>query len=155
MDPISESRLNDVCPKLAGLIRQMAVMLSEEGIELHVTQALRSWSQQQALFAQGRTAPGNRVTDAEGGYSWHNFGLAVDVAPFVDKKPDWNASHACWQRIFAVGKSLGLAEGACWHKPDDPHLQLIDYPETPTDEDRQLFLDAGEVAVWEKYGLAA
>jgi peptidoglycan L-alanyl-D-glutamate endopeptidase CwlK len=153
MDAISEAKLVDLHPKLADLIRQMYAMLEQENYELHVVQGLRSWSQQDVLYQQGRTTLGPIVTEAQAGYSWHNFGLAVDVAPFVGLAPDWNASHPAWQRIFAIGKSLGLVEGACWHKPDDPHLQLSDYPVTPTDEDREIFLQAGESAVWDKYGL--
>lgn len=42
----------------------------------------RTYAEQNALYAKGRTAPGPKVTNARGGYSRHNFGVAVDYAVF-------------------------------------------------------------------------
>src|SRR5438105_4239472 len=103
MDNASEARLGEVMPPLAAKVRQLASLLANEGIVVRVTQGLRSWPQQDALYAQGRTTPGHVVTNAPGGTSWHNFGCAVDLVPdaALDASsnfiPDWNASHPCWQ----------------------------------------------------------
>lgn len=155
MDAISEARLETVAPQLADKVRQMADMLAQEGILIRVTQALRSWSQQDALYAQGRTAPGTVVTNCPGGHSYHNFGLAVDCVPDDPAQPgyqpDWNASHPTWKRMEAVGISLGLDSGSTWRSfPDAPHFQLTGrFPEgAPSDEVRQLFKDGGMQAVW-------
>jgi peptidoglycan L-alanyl-D-glutamate endopeptidase CwlK len=158
MDPISETRLEEVHPKVAAAIRQLSEMLAAESIEIRVTQALRSWAQQQALWQEGRDSQGNVigtvVTDAKAGYSWHNFGLATDVAPFDANGPDWNIKHPAWQRIVAVGVSLGLVSGSEWRTfPDWPHLQLSGIPITPTDQDRENFLDGGITRVWQAYDL--
>nr|WP_295770097.1 M15 family metallopeptidase [Rhodoferax sp.] len=40
---------------------------------------MRSCAEQDALYAQGRTAPGNKVTNAKSGDSNHNFGIAFDI----------------------------------------------------------------------------
>lgn len=40
------------------------------------THTLRTFSEQDALFAQGRTKPGKIVTNAKAGLSYHNYGLA-------------------------------------------------------------------------------
>jgi predicted transcriptional regulator len=60
-----------------------------------------------------------------------------------------------WQRMLAVGNSVGLVEGAEWRTfPDWPHFQLTGkWPVTPDDEVRQVFLDGGMLAVWEQGGL--
>lgn len=42
----------------------------------------RTWAEQDALYAQGRTKPGAIVTNAKGGYSNHNFGIALDFGVF-------------------------------------------------------------------------
>lgn len=42
----------------------------------------RSYAEQDALYAQGRTKPGKIVTKARGGYSNHNFGIAGDFGVF-------------------------------------------------------------------------
>ena len=161
MDAISLTRLQDVVPALAQKIQTMATMLEQEGIEIRVVQALRSWSQQDALYAQGRTAPGSIVTNCPGGYSYHNLGLAVDTvpsqfAPGQPYNPDWNAQHPSWIRMEQIGQSLGLDSGATWRSfPDAPHFQLTGpYPEgAPTDEVRQIFKDGGMIAVWQAAGL--
>jgi len=161
VDVISESRLGEIHQLLASKIRTMAEMLSQESITIRVTQGLRSWNQQQDLYSQGRDADGNiigkTVTNAKPGYSWHNFGLAVDVAPFDNGIPDWNENHPDWQRIVQIGTSLGLTAGAGFRTfPDYPHFQLTGiFPVTPTDEVRQLFRDGGVSAVWDEAKIAA
>jgi len=161
MDPGSEARLQLVHPKLVAIVKQMASMLASEGITIRVTQGLRSWNDQLALWLKGRDIHGNItdqskiVTKAQPGHSYHNFGLAVDVAPFNDNTPDWDLNHPVWKRIVAVGESLGLTSGSEWRTfPDWPHFQLTGkLPVSPNDEVRQIFKDGGTFAVWAETGL--
>ena len=159
MDSTSETRLQFVFPKLADKIRCMAEMLEGEGITIIVAQGLRTWPVQDALFAKGRDSQGNVidksqvVTNARGGESWHNFGLAVDCAIFDREHQtiDWNASHPAWKRMEAVGISLGLTSGANWTRlVDAPHFQITGaFPEAaPNSEVRRLFLSGGIDAIW-------
>jgi peptidoglycan LD-endopeptidase CwlK len=151
LDSISESRLSAVNPELARRIRQLAELLS---FPIRVTQGYRTWAEQDALYAQGRTTPGNIVTNAQGGYSAHNFGLAVDLVPMIDGQPDWNNRDAKWQELLAKGKSVGLAEGAEWRTfPDAPHFYLEGTPANPDDNMRTLFADGGIQAVWNQFDL--
>src|SRR2546430_6354057 len=156
MNQHSEARLNEVHPKLAEKVRQLAVQLAIEEIQLEVTQGLRSWDEQQKLYDQGRRNPGRIVTKCPPGWSYHNFGLAVDVCPFVDGQPEWDDTQAAWKRIHEVARSLGLTTGADFpHFPDYPHLQLTGtFPVNPTAEVRQLFKDGNCQAVWEQAQLA-
>lgn len=156
MDHISESRLANLYPRLADKIRNMYVMLQGEGIEIRVVQGLRTWAEQDALYAQGRTTPGKIVTNARGGFSWHNMGLAADLVPSQfgpgqPYSPDWNSSHPAWKRMEAVAVSLGLVSGASWIRlVDAPHVEIVGrFNEgAPDDEVRQLFTDGGMAAVW-------
>lgn len=151
MNDASLARLSQVHPKLSNLIQQLASQLAAEGIDLHVTQGLRSFQQQADLYAQGRTKPGPIVTNAPPGHSWHEFGLAVDVVPFdAQGKPDWNADHPAWKRIVEVGISLGLFSGTQFHSiKDTPHFQLTgNFPTSPTDDVRSLYESSGLQAVW-------
>jgi peptidoglycan L-alanyl-D-glutamate endopeptidase CwlK len=153
MNPISQSRLSLVHPELSRRIIQMSQMLD---FDFEVTQGLRTWTEQDALYAQGRTTSGPIVTNAAGGYSAHNFGYAVDLVPedITPGQPNWNVAHPAWQKMFAAGKSVGLAEGAEWRTfPDNPHFYLPEFPATPTDEMRQTFTEAGMEAVWKEAGL--
>lgn len=159
MDALSEARLAEVHPKLADLVRKMADQLAEENINIRVVQSLRTYREQAALYAEGRDADGNVVdkskvvTNAKPGTSWHNYGLAVDVAPFDGGIPDWNASHPAWQRIVAIGEGVGLVSGSTWRTfPDWPHFQLGEIPVSPTAEDVIALNNEGVDGVWARYG---
>jgi peptidoglycan L-alanyl-D-glutamate endopeptidase CwlK len=151
MDPISETRLSAVNPELARRIHQLQDMLE---FPILVTQGLRTWAEQDALYAQGRTAPGRIVTEAKGGESMHNFGLAVDVAPTDGHSIDWNGRDAKWEAILAKAPTVGLAEGAAWRTyPDEPHLYPQEVPASPDDNMRYLYTEGGLAAVWQEYSL--
>ncbi|WP_230203680.1 M15 family metallopeptidase [Bacillus massiliigorillae] len=98
-----------------------------EGILVIITQGLRTVAEQNALYEQGRTKPGKVVTNACGGYSYHNFGLAFDfcIYDIIGGKfiPNWQVDKR-WIRVGAIGKSLGLEWGGDWTDfKDYPHFQ--------------------------------
>lgn len=120
----SQKRLDKVHPKLAQAITAVINNLAAEGFHVEVVQGLRTFAEQDALFAQGRTKPGKKVTKAKGGQSNHNYGLAVDLCPFVGNQPQWE-DEAGFDRIGAAGKQEGLKWGGDWPNfPDRPHLEL-------------------------------
>ena len=85
----------------------------------------RSHAQQNALYAQGRTKPGNIVTNARGGQSLHNYGLALDM--FITNKKgtsaSWNVKELT--RAAKIAKSLGFEWGGDWKNfKDYPHIQM-------------------------------
>lgn len=98
---------------------------------------LRSFAEQDALYAQGRTKPGKIVTKAKGGQSYHNYGLAIDIVLIVDK--DGNGSYetaswdmhtdfdgdglADWMEVVAIFKRYGWEWGGDWKFNDNPHFQ--------------------------------
>lgn len=153
LSPISVARLAQVNPTLAARVRALDAALPD--LNIQVTQGLRTWSVQDALYAQGRTKPGPIVTDAPGGHSWHEYGLAVDIVPeeIAPGQPDWNLQHPAWQRIIAAAPTVQLFEGNKFpgRLCDTPHLEPDEVPLAPTDADRQDFKDAGMQAVWEEY----
>ena len=98
---------------------------------------LRTFAEQDALFAQGRTKPGAIVTKAKGGQSYHNYGLAIDIVLLVDKdkngtfetaswdlKTDFDGDgKSDWQEIVAIFKRYGYEWGGDWKFLDAPHFQ--------------------------------
>lgn len=115
-------------PHAAALLAQAAAA----DIPLTVTCTLRSMAEQASLYAQGRTAPGRIVTNARPGYSFHNFGLAIDVVPnSLIGLPQWGdapdhrvAADALWRRLGAIGRGLGLNWGGDFASlADRPHFQ--------------------------------
>ena len=148
----SLARLEEIHPELSRRIKQIDAMLPS--LSIQVTQGLRSWTEQDSLYAEGRTQPGSIVTNTPGGFSWHNFGLACDVVPedISPGQPDWDISHPAWDRLTSVGISLGLTSGSTWRTfKDYPHFQLTGrFPVNPDDEVRTLFRDGGIMAVWQE-----
>ena len=124
MNTASQNRLTKVHPRLAAGVTALINALAAEGMVVEVVQGLRTFAEQDALFAQGRTKPGQIVTKAKGGQSNHNYGLAVDLCPFVNGKPQWN-DNAGFLRIGTEAAKQGLEWGGSWKKfIDKPHVQL-------------------------------
>jgi peptidoglycan L-alanyl-D-glutamate endopeptidase CwlK len=96
------------------------------GIEWRLVEGLRSSKRQQALFAQGRSTPGPRVTNLDGvrRRSAHQYGLAADLAPFARGKLCWDILDRHWAYLGHVARSLGLTWGGDWRGfPDRPHAE--------------------------------
>ncbi len=84
---------------------------------------MRDLVTQQHLYAQGRTAPGKIVTNAQFGESAHNFGCAVDLTLFKSGIPVYE--HDRWNELAEACKLSGLEWGGNFKSlPDKPHVQL-------------------------------
>ncbi len=146
MNDASQKRLAKVHPELASRIQALIEGLAQQGLQIEVVQGLRTFAEQDALFAQGRTKPGPIVTRARGGQSNHNYGLAVDLVPFNNGQPNWNAPLSVWTTIGMAAHNLGLQWGGDWKKfVDKPHVQL---PGMSVPECFALFKKGGLPAVW-------
>ncbi|AZS49230.1 peptidoglycan L-alanyl-D-glutamate endopeptidase precursor [Bacillus phage vB_BpsS-140] len=97
-----------------------------EGIRVQISSGYRSIADQDKLYAQGRTTSGSIVTNARGGQSYHNFGLAVDYfLVSADGKTALWTINAEWRRVATIAKSLGFEWGGDWSSfKDYPHLQM-------------------------------
>jgi peptidoglycan hydrolase-like protein with peptidoglycan-binding domain len=143
----SQKRLDKVHPKLAQAVAAVINNLAAEGLKVEVTQGLRTFAEQDALFAQGRTKPGKKVTKARGGQSNHNYGLAIDLCPFIGTQPQWEDEKG-FDRIGAAAKQQGLKWGGDWPNfPDRPHVELAG---PSVNECLALFNNGGLAKVWAK-----
>jgi len=123
VDERSERSIATLQPELAPYARALVQKAGEIGIHLKVISGLRTYAEQDALYAKGRTAPGPKVTNARGGYSNHNFGIAFDVGVFSGTRylPD----SPKYKAVGALGMELGLEWGGNWTSiVDQPHFQL-------------------------------
>lgn len=77
-------------PALVNVVDQALEFLKINGTPFKVYSGLRTFEEQNKLYAKGRTEAGNIVTNARGGQSMHNYGLAVDLAPYnlLTEDPD-------------------------------------------------------------------
>ncbi len=104
------------------------------GIPIIITQGLRTIEEQDVLYAQGRSKPGNIVTNAKGGTSYHNYGLAIDFALLMpdgssvswDLKRDGDGDKiADWTEAVQEAKALGFEWGGDFTSiKDAPHFQM-------------------------------
>lgn len=140
MDKVTLDRIQLLLPKL----RKEGTKIYEEICEsikgramVRFTSTLRTFDEQAVIFAQGRTAPGRIVTNARPGRSYHNYGMAIDIALILDK--DGNGSYETaswdttldtnkngerdWMEVVAIFKQYGWTWGGDWRFKDNPHFQ--------------------------------
>lgn len=89
IDERSVKHLNTLIPEVQNAFTDFLVeareLVAKQGLDYKVICGTRSWNEQAALYAKGRTAPGPKVTNAKPGSSMHNFGLAIDCGVFKGK----------------------------------------------------------------------
>jgi len=120
---INSRSLDDLAPPAKQLAEAFIAAAKAEGIDLLVTSTYRDSESQDALYAQGRTTPGNIVTRAKAGQSWHNWRCALDVVPLVNGKAIWD-DQALWKQVGEIGKSCGLEWAGDWVTfKEFPHFQ--------------------------------
>ena len=123
----SSTSLGALNPYVASLAQQFLNLCTANGIKVAMIVTFRSWYEQDSLYTQGRTKPGNIVTDAMGGDSYHGWGLAFDCAPIVNGVVDWNDTDKFIQ-MGKLGQQVGLEWGGNWttykiNIVDLPHYQ--------------------------------
>ena len=109
---------NDICKALTG--RAFC----------RFTSTLRTFAEQDALFAKGRTKPGGIVTNARAGSSWHNYGMAIDIVIVDGKSASWDVKKdfdgdgkSDWIEVVQIFKEYGWEWGGDWKFNDAPHFQ--------------------------------
>jgi peptidoglycan L-alanyl-D-glutamate endopeptidase CwlK len=153
-DEISIQRINTLHPAIREKIKAMYLYANNYllpiGVRLRITQALRTIEEQNALYAQGRTMPGKIVTNAKGGESNHNYGIAIDICILIDKDNngtfetvDWDINSMHFQRVKDYFKKQGLLWGGDWKSfKDYPHFE---YPTGKTTKQLKALCDSNKV----------
>lgn len=110
-------------------------------LEARIICTWRPQSEQDALYAQGRTKPGNKVTWVR--QSAHNTDLphtpdgdaeAFDVGVFDGGRYLAGANLReleLYNLLGPVGESLGLIWGGRWSTPDRPHFERAGWKDKP------------------------
>lgn len=124
VDERSEKNIATLHPDVQPLARALVKAAVAQGINIKITSGTRTYAEQDALYAQGRSKPGNIVTNARAGQSWHNFSVAFDVTLFDGTEPVWESP--LYKKVGEIGKSLGLEWGGDWKGSlvDEPHFQF-------------------------------
>lgn len=135
--------LKELYPRFAAQVESFLNKANRMGYCCGVFSGLRNFDQQNKLYAQGRTEPGKIVTNAKGGESFHNYGLAVDVVFLDNGNWSWDEKHE-WRLLGELGKSFGLHWGGVWN--DKPHFER-NYGYT-LPELKKMYLEGGLQKVW-------
>ncbi|MEP6602820.1 MAG: M15 family metallopeptidase [Spartobacteria bacterium] len=114
----SEKVIATLLPEVRPYARALVSKAAADGIKIEVISGLRTYEEQDELF---KKRP--KVTNARGGFSNHNFGIAFDIGVFegtkyLDESPKYKA-------VGVLGMDLGLEWGGNWKTiQDEPHFQL-------------------------------
>ena len=154
--------MKQLCPKAQEICTRADAILTQEwagsGYTWRITSGLRTFAEQAATYAEGRTTPGEPcvhngsrravgtcmqhplgavVTHAPPGHSMHNYGLAWDAIVMLNGAVSWNVQDAKFQRLVEVMRNLGAECGIDWSpgKVDPDHFEVRGVlPEDPTPE---------------------
>jgi len=128
MDLITIERIKTAHPKLRDELEKDYIEcnnLLPKGVRLRFAYVYRSIEEQNKLFAQRP-----KVTNARGGQSIHNYGLAFDIVILKDKDNNGTFETASfdidehWMNVVKFFKAKGWEWGGDWKSfKDAPHFQ--------------------------------
>lgn len=126
-DQRSERRIQTLHLKAQEAARTFLSTVRAQGIDARILSGTRTYAEQNALYRKGRFGnPPPRVTNARGGQSNHNFGIAWDIGVFQNGNylPDSPLYDQAAQIGLAAG-IVGLEWGGNWTSfKDRPHYQM-------------------------------
>lgn len=103
-------------------MRRAIELMAPHGVDVRIISGTRTYAEQNEIYASGRTRPGPRVTNARGGFSNHNFGIAFDIGLFKGNK--YLESSKLYRTVSPAGRDIGLEWGGDWKTfTDEPHYQ--------------------------------
>lgn len=117
--------IHELLPTVAQAAEKALAECKSLGLGVLVTCTYRTNAEQEALYAQGRSKPGPKVTNAKAGQSFHQYRVALDLYPMVNGKPDFGGKSPLWHKIAAVFKKHGFEWAFEWKRfKERPHFQM-------------------------------
>jgi len=119
---IDSRNINDLHKTVKRGCLELKKRLKEHGYDMGISSTYRDFEMQDYLYAQGRTRPGNIITNAKGGESIHNYRLAFDIFN--------NVVNNMYDKIFLdlagkIGREMGFDWGGDWTSfVDMPHFEF-------------------------------
>jgi peptidoglycan L-alanyl-D-glutamate endopeptidase CwlK len=119
----SEKVITTLRPDVRPYARALFFKARDKGININIISGTRTFEEQDRLYAQGRTAGGQKVTNASGGYTKHTFGIDFDIGVFWGNR--YLPESPLYKAVGALGMELGLDWGGSWKSiVDQPHFEL-------------------------------
>lgn len=124
-DARSESNIITLVPKAQVLTRRFLRFFKNAGKDVRVISGTRTYAEQNLLYRKGRYGSNEpRVTNARGGQSNHNFGIAWDIGLFENGKYITAVNKYKQLPALVMPHLPGLEWGGDWISfPDYPHYQ--------------------------------
>ncbi|MDR3586757.1 MAG: peptidoglycan-binding protein [Desulfosporosinus sp.] len=118
----SSNDIRSLDPYVSFLASEFLRLTRANNLDVRIIAAFRSWDEEDGLFASGRTKPGPIVTNARGGDSYHNWGLAFDASPIENGKLSNDIIKI--KKMGKLGEQVGLEWGGSFKSiVDYPHYQ--------------------------------
>jgi len=118
---MASKRLEDLQGPAAKVFAEWVYECTKAGIDVLVYCTYRSAREQDDLYAIGRTVKGKVVTNAKGGDSMHQYGVAIDCVPMYQGKPLWNGDlpstpkhDRLYEKMAAIATKLGIEWSGNW-----------------------------------------
>jgi peptidoglycan L-alanyl-D-glutamate endopeptidase CwlK len=134
-DEITLQRIELMHPSLREELKTQYLEINNmlpKGVRLRFSHTYRSFKEQNDLYAIGRIVKGTKVTNAKGGQSMHNYGLAFDIVILLDKDGNGTFETASfnidenYKKVTQYFKSKGWEWGGDWKSFKDlPHFQKV------------------------------
>jgi peptidoglycan LD-endopeptidase CwlK len=123
-DSRSERSIGSLNPKAQEVARKFLKKIRDAGIDAKIISGTRTYAEQNVLFRQGRFGnPPLKVTNAKGGQSNHNFGIAWDIGIFNNGA--YLGESPLYDKAAEIGLTPELEWGGNWKNfKDKPHYQL-------------------------------
>ncbi|MDL2290390.1 M15 family metallopeptidase [Paludibacteraceae bacterium OttesenSCG-928-F17] len=118
------------------MVRLMTEAIKHSPVDFTITEGVRTMERQQELYSQGRTKPGNIVTNVDGVNKKSNhqvkadgLGGAVDLYPYISGHVQVNDVEnliKIGNHIKATAFKMGIkvSWGGDWKMKDYPHFEL-------------------------------
>ena len=136
-------------PKLREKLSLLISECMKVGLNIKVTECVRTVQEQDNLYTKGRTVAGPKVTNAKGSTysSMHQWGVAFDFCR-NDGRGLYDNSDGFFRKVGRIGQSIGLQWGAEWN--DLPHFQLSNWGSRPDKLIKKYKTPEAFIKSWER-----
>lgn len=121
---MGSSSLQDLTPDTRKAAERLIAQAADAGIAVKVASTLRTCTEQDQLYAQGRTTEGIVVTQNPGCRSWHVFGRALDLRIRNDDGSLQLEADPRYAKLGAMAEALGFEWGGNLEDGDAGHFEF-------------------------------
>lgn len=120
-------------PQLQVCVNKFLEECRKQGLNVLITETLRTQEEQEELYAQGRTKPGKIVTNCKGYQSPHCWGVAFDFCRNVKGK-EYDNTDGFFERVGEIAKTIfdNTEYDLFWGGDfktfvDKPHVEMVKF----------------------------